>query len=192
MCFTYWGGGAFADVTVNAENFPDDAFREYVYDFDKNEDDILSTAELATVTEIDVRECEISSLKGIEYFTSLEYLDCSKNMITELDVSKNTALQRLTCDENRSYEYDSENYRYNYTCYLASLNVTGCTALQYLSCWGNALTTLDLSTNTALTYLDCSGNKLMTLDVSRNTALTDLECGDNKLAALDVSGHIYL
>ena len=45
------------------------------------------------------------------------------------------------------------------------------TALEVLYCWGNQLTSLDVSNNTALTELDCSENQLTSLDVSNNTAL---------------------
>ena len=61
------------------------------------------------------------------------------------------------------------------------------TALTELWCWGNQLTTLDVSQNTTLTELDCSENQLTTLDVSQNTALTELWCRNNQLTSLDVS-----
>ena len=53
------------------------------------------------------------------------------------------------------------------------------TALEYLDCWGNQLTSLDLSNNTALRYLYCSYNQLTSLDLSNNTALTELYCSYN-------------
>jgi Leucine-rich repeat (LRR) protein len=54
-------------------------------------------------------------------------------------------------------------------------NLTGIeafTALTYLDCRVNQLTSLDVSQNTALTLLSCEGNQLTSLDVSQNTALT--------------------
>jgi hypothetical protein len=66
------------------------------------------------------------------------------------------------------------------------------TALTYLDCNNNILTSLDVSKNTALTYLDCRSNHLYALDVSKNTALTTLKCYDNQLAALDVSKNTAL
>ena len=62
------------------------------------------------------------------------------------------------------------------------------TALTYLYCDKNQLTSLDVSKNTALTSLRCSSNQLTTLDVSKNTKLTKLECDYNQLTTLDVSG----
>lgn len=61
------------------------------------------------------------------------------------------------------------------------------TSLEYLDCFDNQLTSLDLSNNTALEYLDCSYNQLTTLDISDNTSLTELGCGNNELTSLDLS-----
>ena len=44
------------------------------------------------------------------------------------------------------------------------------TALTELCCFGNNLTSLDISNNTALTSLQCQSNQLTSLDVSNNTA----------------------
>ena len=66
------------------------------------------------------------------------------------------------------------------------------TALTYLSCGQNNLTTIDLSKNTLLKQLYCSGNQLTTLNVSENTALTALTCSDNQLTTLDLSKNTAL
>ena len=74
-------------------------------------------------------------------------------------------------------------------------NLTGIEAfiaLTSLDCWGNQLTSLDVSKNTALTELSCSGNKLTRLDISKNTALTSLVCLENQLTSLDVSKNTAL
>ena len=65
---------------------------------------------------------------------------------------------------------------------LTSLDVSGCTALETLYCNENDLTSLDVSGCTALTYLVCEENQLTSLDVSQNTALTELICGNNQLS----------
>ena len=76
--------------------------------------------------------------------TSLTVLNCWYNQLTELDVSKNTALELLWCDDNQ----------------LTTLDVSDCTALVNLGCWGNKLTELDVSKNRELTYLACNNNRL--------------------------------
>ena len=70
--------------------------------------------------------------------------------------------------------------------------MSGCTALTYLNCGSNQLTSLDVSANTALTTLWCYYNQLESLDVSANTALMVLECDDNQLTSLDVSANTAL
>ncbi|MBT8387145.1 MAG: hypothetical protein KJO12_07005, partial [Ignavibacteria bacterium] len=62
------------------------------------------------------------------------------------------------------------------------------TALQFLYCDNNALTSLDLSSNTNLEILYCNVNSITSLNITNNTALTNLICGENfTLANLDVS-----
>ena len=99
--------------------------------------------------------------------------DCSDNItkVTAIDVSHNTQLKELWCQNNT----------------LNSLDVSGCTQLTNLSCQNNNLTTLDVSKNTQLTKLSCRNNNLTTLDVSKNTKLTTLYCHGNNLStqALD-------
>jgi Leucine-rich repeat (LRR) protein len=82
-----------------------------------------------------------------------------------LDVSRNTALTWLSCNNNK----------------LTALDVSKNTALTWLSCSNNQLTALDVSPNPDLENLSCSGNQLTTLDVSRNTALKELSCYNNQL-----------
>ena len=66
------------------------------------------------------------------------------------------------------------------------------TALTYLDCGGNQLTSLDVSQNTALNTLFCYSNQLTSLNVTQNMALESLECDNNQLTSLDVSQNIFL
>ncbi|MBQ7544865.1 MAG: putative Ig domain-containing protein [Synergistaceae bacterium] len=61
------------------------------------------------------------------------------------------------------------------------------TSLESLDCYGNLMTSIDLSINTALKSLDCALNKFTSLDVSKNTELVYLNCSLNHLTALDFS-----
>ena len=101
-------------------------------------------------------------MKGIEYFTALEKLDCWLNYkLTDLDVSKNTKLRYLT----------------SFSSNLTALDVSNNTALELLNCSYNKLTTLDVSKNTALTDLSCYHNNIkgddmvnLILGLPRNTS----------------------
>ena len=70
---------------------------------------------------------------------------------------------------------------------LTSLNVSGCTALKWLYCSYNQLTSLDVSGCTALEWLDYNSNQMTSLDVSSNTTLEYLFCYNNQLPSLNVS-----
>jgi hypothetical protein len=73
---------------------------------------------------------------------------------------------------------------------IASLDgIEHFTALEYLYCYDNLLTTLDVSNNTALVYLDSRENQLTALNVSNNPSLRTLHCENNQLISLDVSNN---
>ena len=55
------------------------------------------------------------------------------------------------------------------------------TSLIVLNCFGNQLTSLDVSNLTELTTLYCSINELTSLDLSKNTKLKELNCALNKI-----------
>ena len=154
-----------SDIVIDATNFPDENFRNYLLSQDYGQDGVLTQEEIAGITYMDVSEREISDLTGIKYFTALEFLVCSYNQLTSLDMSGCTALIYLGCYQN----------------HLTSLDVTGCTALTTLFCWNNQLTSLDVSGCTALTWLSSENNQLTSLDVSGCTALTKLQCNSNKI-----------
>lgn len=151
---------------------PDAAFRAYCQSqmdhWDKDGDNVLSFEEAARVTGIYVSASydsvgEIVSFEGIEYFTGLIDLSFEYNLVTELDLSKNTALVRLDGHANE----------------MVSLDVSRCPRLTRLSCGYNLLTELDVSNNPELSLLFCNDNNLTELDVSKNTKLTQLLCNTN-------------
>ena len=165
--------GASSGIAIDETNFPDENFRNWVLAQDYGQDGVLTEAENAGVTYINVSGRNIASLKGIEYFTALTDLYCTNNQLTSLDMSENTVLKYLICDYNS----------------LTSLNVTKNTALVNLDCERNQLTALDITNNTALTDLACGENLLTSLDVSKNINLEDFDCSNNQLTSLNVSNN---
>ena len=75
---------------------------------------------------------------------------------------------------------------------ITSLDVSNNSKLTYLSCSSNQLTSLDVSNNTALNSLYCYSNQLTSLVGLNNTTLKYLECGGNQLTSLDVSNNTAL
>ena len=185
------------DIAINEENFPDENFRTFLKEQPYGEDDILTDEEINSITTINVRNKNIKSLEGIEFFTALDSFVCNFNQLTSLDVSRCTALTSLDCRHNQLTSLDlskntalkSLGCNYNK---LANLDVSKNTALTKLHCCSNQLTNLDMSNNTALTSFDCRGNLLTSLDVSNNMVLKELWCNGNQLTSLDVSKNTAL
>ncbi|WP_281297393.1 T9SS type B sorting domain-containing protein [Flavobacterium limnophilum] len=154
-------------------------------------------ANVSGITSLDVSKKAITDLTGIQDFTSLKKLDCAENQLTNLDVTKNTALIDLNCDQNQLTSLDvTKNtaliylgFNYNH---IISLDLTKNTALTHLHFNTNQLSSLDVTKNTALTHLECSNNQITSLDVTKNTALTFLSCFNIKISSLDVSKNLDL
>lgn len=185
------------EIEINDTNFPDAAFRRWLNEnIDAADDNILTEKELKSITEMDMYDSGISNLKGIEYFTALAYLDIGSNSIEELDLSKNTALTTLSCEENA----DLGRLVLPENPVLTELNIsqtgidtfdiTNLPALTSFSCYGDEFTSLNVTKNPALKTLDCSENNLSEIDVSKNPALEELNISDNKqIQSLDVSAN---
>ena len=149
--------------------FEDSKFQALTLYYDKNNDGKLQAWEAALVTELELSGQSIKSLRGIEYFTELESLNCTSNLLTSLDVTNNRKLRALWCKSNR----------------IVSLDVTPLRDLQILNCESNRLTSLDVSQNTELVHLLCGMNNgamtdddgITKIDVSNNPKLETLSSG---------------
>ena len=180
------------EVALNETNFPDANFLSFVSKYDKDKSGGLSASEIKSVTEIGCSDMNISDLKGIEYFTSLRWLDCTFNQLTSLDVRSNTQLITLYCafnqltllDVSKNLSLKSLNCDWNA---LSSLDVSRNLSLEGLTCSFNDLTTLNVSKNTELEWLNCGCNELTNLDLSKNSELDGLSCYRNQLTSLDVT-----
>ena len=133
-----------SDVEVSETNFPDANFRNWIKSQYYGSDGVLTAEEIASVKTMNIYDKYIESLQGIEFFTALTALECQRNQLTSLDVSKNAALTTLSAFDNQ----------------LTSLNVNGCAALTVLSCSGNRLSSLSVAGCTALTNLTCYSNQI--------------------------------
>ena len=150
------------NINSQTTAIPDANFEQALIDLGIDTDGIINqsvlTADISSITSLNVSSKNINDLTGIEAFTSLTSLICHSNTLTNVDIINNTALTELNFYNNQ----------------LTSLDVSQNTALIKLECWKNELTELDISNNLALEYLDCGENQFTSLDVTANTALTNL------------------
>lgn len=175
-------------ITINATNFPDANFRNYLLALYPS--GYITNEEIAALTALNVSTKNISNLTGIKYFTALTELRCYNNPMTSLDVSGMTSLTYLDCAPTDSYTGTT----------LTSLNVSGCTNLETLLCYNTYISSLNVDDCTNLKRLDCHNctwltrlsvaykSSLTSLYCSNCTALTSLSCYRNNLTVLDVTG----
>ena len=128
-------------TNVQYTSVPDDNFEAYLEangmgDGISNNNSV-TTANINTITSLNVSNQAISDLTGIEAFTALTNLECSSNQLTGLDLSQNTLLTALDCPSNQ----------------LTLLDLSSNTALTYLFCDNNQLTCLNVKNGNNNTLL---------------------------------------
>lgn len=155
------------------------------------------TANIETVTVLDLPSAAgISDLTGIEDFLAVEFLDCSFNLLTNINLSQNLALKTFGCVNNQLTALDlSNNTQLEWvSCQgnqLTSLLLNSAN-LEVIECFENGITSLDISQAAALTFLDCNLNQIPSLDISQNTNLIQLICWSNSLTSLDTTNNKQL
>ena len=199
-----------ADITGD---FTDLNFRAAVYEVTgKAPPERIYDFDVAGIIWLDISGRGIESLNGLEWFTSLEYLYCAYNQLTELPALPGN-LKYLSCSDNRLAELpalpDSIQVLLCYSNQLAelpelpaSLSELNCDwnqltslptlpdSLVYLYCYDNRLTELpELPPN--LMWLDCGRNKIESLP-PLPSGLIGLYCAYTRLTSLNVTGLIYL
>lgn len=151
---------------------PDANFEQTLIDlgYDSTLDGEVLTANINTITSLDVQNKNISSLDGIEDFTALQTLFIDNNNLISIDLSQNTALGQLSCSNNN----------------LSGLDLSSNLSVWYLDARFNQLTDIDVKQCTLLQVLSLEDNQLTFLNLNPNVQLTILSVKDNNLGALSV------
>ncbi|WP_159264534.1 InlB B-repeat-containing protein, partial [Tenacibaculum maritimum] len=157
---------------------PDPNFKAYLTKnpfINTNNDDEIQVTEATKYSEyiyIPNREQseskKIKDLTGIEAFINLTELNCNYNLISQLNLSKNTKLKRVHCSNNK----------------LTSLNIGSNLVLEELYVDNNQITNLDTSNALNLIKLAVNSNQISTIDLSKNLNLNDFSCSNNQLTEL--------
>ena len=161
------------NININETNFPDKEFSDWIKTHITGaDDDVLTPEEISNVKKIVVsNKGEIKNLKGIEYFTALEYLMCFNTGITELDVRNNTLLEILDCNNTN----------------ITTLDVSNNKQLTKLYCYNTGITTLDVHNNTLLEYLSCNNTPLAFLKLGSLNVLYTFDVPSSTTASLTVT-----
>lgn len=126
---------------------------------------------IETLTSLSIASKNINDISGIEYFTSLTYLDVADNGLTQIDLTKNILLETFLADFNL----------------FTSFNFTQNTKLKTIEARSNLLTTIDLSTLIDLERLELESNQLTTLALESNPKISILDLKNNQFENLDLS-----
>ncbi len=167
MSLTFW---VLRIQAQNVVSIPDSNFLKALIaeGIDLDSDGKIQIEEASKVTKLYFDHRQIKDLTGIEAFTALIELDCSSNVLSSLDITKNTALQHFYCSDNQ----------------LTTIDVVNNVGLLHFHCAANQLSKVDISKNKEMVHIDCHHNKIDSLDLSNNTALVKLECFENALRHL--------
>ncbi len=139
-----------AELLISSADYPNLIARDLNGDYiaiDANQDGEIQNSEAENVSYLYIVDANVMSLQGIEAFSNLEYLTCSNNQITSLDISQLSNLQELQCNDNNLTEID------------LSANLS----LEDLQLENNQLTTIDVSNLYNLEFASFNYNQLTTL-----------------------------
>jgi len=131
----------FKNALVNTNCINNDANYGGDIDADLNNDGEIDLTEALLVTNLEINNQNISNINEISYFSNLQILFCSENLITSINFSNNNILQSLFCNNNL----------------LSSLTLNNLPNLADVHCSGNLITEIDLST-TGFAQGDFSNN----------------------------------
>ena len=94
ICISFWSFGQI--VNIPDANFKNKLIEQGV---DFNNDGEIQESEAVEVYSLNLSSSSISSLEGLQYFSTLSFLDCSNNLLTDLDLC-GTAVYFIICDNN--------------------------------------------------------------------------------------------
>ncbi|CAN5506439.1 hypothetical protein BH10BAC1_BH10BAC1_10850 [soil metagenome] len=148
-----------------------------------NQMDITDPAVIA-LTSINLYNDTISDLDGIQYFTSLQILDCSFNNLDSLHGLPNSLISLNCTFNNIQWLPNLPSTLISLTCNQNQLDSLPSlpSTLTTLYCENNQLTSLPILPST-LTELHCSGN-LLTLLPALPSSITLIACAQNELDSL--------
>ncbi|WP_418567565.1 cell wall-binding repeat-containing protein [Peptacetobacter sp.] len=205
-------------VILNESNFKDENFRKRITEITGvQENQKISSEQISRIKELNIRNSNIKTLDGIEFFTALEVLDCYNNNLTELDLRRNTTLkeidfennlitkfklpsdiQVIRCGENLFTELDLSEYKNlrNLDCgdnkNLKSINVSNNKQLEFLNASKTGINNINLLQNENLSELYLNGNNLENINLENNINLTGLYLGENKLKEIELKNNTKL
>ena len=188
--------GNVVEPEINEINFPDDAFREVIREYDRDQDGKISSKDMAFMEQIVINDNKnIENIKGIEFIKTLKNFRVTKcPRIESINLTKNTNLDIVQIGFNDSLKEvivskDNENITWLEVIRsknLESMYIDGLTNLDYLLCHNNENMKKLEVLNSNIDKLYAQENALIKFDL-KNTKVNELVLKNNNLTALDLS-----
>ncbi len=152
----------------------------------------VPTANINTITDLDVTNKNIADLTGIEDFVGLLNLTCDENPLSALNLASNSELGSLRCRNTNITMLDLSNntkmkFLFCNDNKLTNLNISSCTILEWLECFNNELTSLNIGNKQELRSVRASSNKITSINTDQAPKLAQFGIADNLLTDLDIS-----
>lgn len=192
---------ATGDYILDRVNFPDEAFYEYVKQFDIDNDGKLSQVERDAVKKMqnglygtNGNHGNLKDLTGVEIFTELTHLSPAYNQLTTLDVSNLTKLRVLNLNYNPISEIKGLDVVAPNLISLSisstkikDIDFTTMPALTGFVANNTPIKSVDLSNNPVLINIGLSATLIEEIDITMCSNLKSLEITDTKVQTLDIS-----
>jgi len=176
-------------------SFEDPKFKAALIEagFDTNADGEISESEALEVTQIKFANKELTSIKGIEFFKNVTWLDVKSNQLTSVDVREVTNLQNFYITNNMISELHVAGLQRlsgitGNNNQLSSLDLRDLPRFANLYISYNAFESIDLSNLPNLQRISTTGTKITKLDFSNNPKMYGITVNDTDLTELDLSG----
>lgn len=167
------------DNILNAQVFiPDDNFESALIQlgYDNVLDNYVLRRNIIDIKNLNVERNSISSLAGIESFSSLEKLIVSYNNLSNINVANNIKLKHLDLYDNN----------------ISSIDVSKNSELEILVLNSNPLNSLSVVNNSKLKELYIFGTNVSSLNLLNNNLLTDLDVGSTQISSLNLKNNTSL
>ncbi len=135
----------------------------------------------------------ISDLEGLQNFQNLRVLKCSKNSISQLNLTPFVFLEEIEVNQNLISSINISNLSnlkklFAYSNSINSIVNSNNDMLENIWLSNNLLTSLDLSVFPSLKWISCDNNQLTSINLLGLSLIDQVECGNNALTSLNLEG----
>ncbi len=169
---------------------------------------------LTRITSLIITTAMVISCSGFVFADETEETDLSEETSIEDSMATSTLgvpINPTSFPDSVFRNYISTNFDTDHNTYLSASEISSVTkivvermgisdltginyftSLEQLFCYGNQLSSLDVSRCASLKWLSCSNNQITSLNISGCVLLTNLYCHENRLSSVNISNQAFI